>query len=1115
MYKVEDFSCVQAKNFTRLTNVRCYRTNQSGGSFIMVASITVGDVIVGESDQYAIFFVRLDAPATGTVTVDYTTSNGQASGFGNDYSGFSGTLTFAAGESVKMVRVPIVNDNFLEAAELFFLELSDATNANITRQYATATIIDNDAASGTPAVTVGDLVVDEASGQASFAIILNRPSTSTVSLNYATQNGSAVAGSDYVATSGSLNFAAGETVKIVTVALTNDVVAEANEAFGLVVSNLVGATTLDASATAIIGANDATAVANPNLLVDDIIVGERDGYVDFVVRLDAPATSVVTVDYTTSNGQASGFGNDYYGLAGTLTFAVGETVKTVRIPIINDTSAEASKIFFFELSDASNATITRQYATATIIDNDAASGTPVVTVGDLVVDEASGQASFAIILNRPSTSTVSLSYATQNGSAVAGSDYVATSGSLNFAAGETVKIVTVALTNDAVAEASESLDLVVSNLVGATTLDASATAIIGANDATAVFAPRLSVSAAVGLENASYLEFVVALDAPATTAVTVDYTTANGDASGFGNDYYGLAGTLTFAVGETIKTVRIPIINDTSAEPTQSFFFNLSDATNATIVGASATGTIIDNDTTPAVTSATIAGSAGFDILQGTAIRDVVTGGDGNDFITTGSGNDSLAGGNGNDILEGSVGDDQIDGGAGTDTASYAGAAQGVSVNLAFTAAQATGGAGTDTLVAIESIIGSNFDDVLTGSSAANILTGLAGNDRYVVGAGDVIVEAANGGTDAVSASVSFVLADNVETLTLTGSTAINGTGNALANSLVGNAAANVLTGGLGDDTLAGGLGNDTLDGGAGIDAASYAAATAAVTVNLATTGAQATGGAGSDTLTAIEAIIGGAFNDSLTGNAGNNALTGNAGNDTLQGGLGNDMLNGGDGIDTVSYAAATAGIKVSLALTTAQVTGGAGSDTLSAIENITGSALADTLTGGTSNNIINGGNGNDVIDGGNGNDTINGGAGNNILKGGAGNDTLVGSTGADLLTGGAGKDVLTGGTGNDRFIYLLKTDGVVGANADRITDLAAGDILDLSAIDANATTAGVNDTFVQVGAFSGVAGQFTLAFAAETNTTTLLGDTDGNGVADFSVVFTGDVTALTANWVL
>ncbi|WP_040308716.1 Calx-beta domain-containing protein, partial [Asticcacaulis biprosthecium] len=178
----------------------------------------------------------------------------------------------------------------------------------------------------TPVVSISDFVIDEAAGEASFVIILDRPSGLVVSLNYATQDGGAVAGSDYTAVSGSLNFAPGQTVHTVKVPLTNDTVTEGSEAFNLVISNLVNATTLDAVGTAVIGANDATPSIKPNILVDDVVVGEGQDFVDFIVRLDAPGTSAVTVNWETNSQTASI--NDYTSLSGYLTFSPGETIKT-------------------------------------------------------------------------------------------------------------------------------------------------------------------------------------------------------------------------------------------------------------------------------------------------------------------------------------------------------------------------------------------------------------------------------------------------------------------------------------------------------------------------------------------------------------------------------------------------------------------------------------------------------------------------------------------------------------------------------------------------------------------------------------------------------------------
>ena len=405
----------------------------------MATFISVADVTVGEKDGFADFVVTLDAPNVAAVTVNYQTFNGTAVG-GSDVTGTSGLLTFAPGETLKTVRVTVLNDAVVEPTENFGFQLfSPSANATIARNIATGTIIDNDAPSGTPVISINDFVIDEAAKEATFVITLDRPSVGVVSMSYATQNGTALAGADYVAASGTLSFAAGETAKTVKVSLLNDATPESSEAFNLVLSGFVGGTTLDPVGTAIIGENDAPAVATSNLTVEDVTVGESQTYADFLVRLDTPNTTAVTVNYQTFNGTAVG-GSDVVGQSGFLTFAAGETVKTVRVTLLNDTVAESIENFGFQLfSPSANATIARNVATATIIDNDAPSGTPVVSINDFVIDEAAKEATFVITLDRPSTSIVSMNYATQDGAALAGSDYVTTNGTLNFGPGETAQ----------------------------------------------------------------------------------------------------------------------------------------------------------------------------------------------------------------------------------------------------------------------------------------------------------------------------------------------------------------------------------------------------------------------------------------------------------------------------------------------------------------------------------------------------------------------------------------------------------------------------------------------------------------------------------------------------
>jgi len=221
-------------------------------------------------------------------------------------------------------------------------------------------------------------------------------------------------------------------------------------------------------------------------------------------------------------------------------------------------------------------------------------------------------------------------------------------------------------------------------------------------------------------------------------------------------------------------------------------------------------------------------GGAGDDVIDGGAGSDSLYGDADNDTLIGGAGNDLLDGGAGNDLLIGGVGDDTLIGGIGVDTASYAEATAAVSVSLAIVGAQDTLGAGFDSLDTIEILIGSRFNDTLTGGvgndtldggAGADILVGWLGNDTYMVdNAGDEVTEFSGFGTDLVMASISYALTNYVENLTLTGTANINGTGNALNNIIIGNAGTNILLGLEGDDRITPGGGNNIVDGGAGTD---------------------------------------------------------------------------------------------------------------------------------------------------------------------------------------------------------------------------------------------------------------------------------------------------------
>lgn len=342
---------------------------------------------------------------------------------------------------------------------------------------------------------------------------------------------------------------------------------------------------------------------------------------------------------------------------------------------------------------------------------------------------------------------------------------------------------------------------------------------------------------------------------------------------------------------------------------------------------------------------------------------------------------DTIVGGASDDVIEGAAGDDVLDGGAGSDTISYASASAGVAINLSLLMAQNTLGAGIDTISGFENLLGSAFNDTLTGDGNDNSITGGAGNDT-ISGGGGIDTADYSSATSGVTVSLSqtssqYTGGAGYDTL----SSMENLRGSKYNDTLNGSSGANSLFGGEGSDTLWGGAGDDLLDGGAGSDRASYSGAASAVTVDLSLSGSQNTLGAGVDTLVSIERLVGSSFNDTLKGSLEANTIDGGSGNDLIEGGDGDDSIIGGSGTDTVTYASATAGVTVNLALATTQNTVGAGADTITTVENLTGSAFDDTLKGSTAANTITGADGND---------TIYGGAGNDILLGGAGADVFV-----------------------------------------------------------------------------------------------------------------------------
>ena len=434
-----------------------------------------------------------------------------------------------------------------------------------------------------------------------------------------------------------------------------------------------------------------------------------------------------------------------------------------------------------------------------------------------------------------------------------------------------------------------------------------------------------------------------------------------------------------------------------------------------------------------------LTGSAYADTLTGNALANIINGGAGADKMIGGAGNDTYVVDNAGDVV-----DEVSNGGAGIDTilSSVTHTLETGVENLTLTGSDSINGIG-NALANI--LIGNSGNNVLNGMAGADTMNAGLGNDTYVVdNVGDIVID--SGGTDTVQSSVTFSLADtahvtgDIENLTLIGTAAINGTGNALANIITGNGAANILDGGAGADTLIGGAGNDTYivdnvgdvvneGSGSGTDLVK-----ASISFSLADT-AHVLGNVENLTLTGSANIngTGNTLANIITGNSGNNILDG--GNDTVA-----DTLSGGAGNDTYIFhindnlvEAANGGTDTVISALT--FTLGANFENLTLIGTTaidgTGNTLANVITGNSANNILNGGGGNDILEGMGGNDT---------LTGGAGNDTFVfrPGFGADKI-----KD-FTAGTGIGDVIELHSSIITDWASlAAHTTDTSAGVLID------------------------------------------------------------------------
>ena len=445
-------------------------------------ALSIDDVTVTEGDGANVnanFTVSLGAPSGRLVTVDFSTADGTATAPG-DYQTGNGTVSFPAGQTTQPVSIQVNGDLLDEIDEDFLVNLSNATNGVITDPQGTGTITDNDPLA---ALAVNDVTVTEGDAgtvSANFTVSLNTPSGRPVSVDYSTASGSATAPADYTAAAGTLNFAAGQTTRQATVQVNADLLDEDDETFTVNLSGAVDASIADSQGVGTITDNDPL----PTLSVNDVTVTEGNSGTTsavFTVTLGAISGRPVTVDFTTADSTATS-PTDYAATSGQLTFAPGQTTRTVTVLVNGDLIDEGTETYFLNLTNPGNATIADNQGGGTIIDDD---GEPQLSVNDVTVLETntgSVNATFTVSLTPASGQTVSVGYSTQNGSATSPADFTGTGGSLVFTPGQTTRTFDVQVNGDLLDEIDESFTVHLSSPVNATIADDSGLGTITDND---------------------------------------------------------------------------------------------------------------------------------------------------------------------------------------------------------------------------------------------------------------------------------------------------------------------------------------------------------------------------------------------------------------------------------------------------------------------------------------------------------------------------------------------------------------------------------------------------------------------------------------------------------
>lgn len=565
--------------------------NDLPGTFVFSSTLYV----TSESNAFARITVLRTNGNRGQVSVTLSANGGTATP-SVDYAAFSTVLDFADGETFRTFDIQVFQDIAVEGTETISLLLSNpqppggSTNGAAIGTPGVATLQINDDEVGV-GFSLANYSVNEVDGTAVITVIRTGDTNGAFFVAANTSDASAVGGADYSPTSIVLSFAPGVITQTFNVTIIDDQLAEGNEALNLTLSSPSGGVALGPIATATltildndVGYNFSSATyATNEAFVTMVITVLRTGF--------QGATS--SVDFATSDGTAIS-GLDYQANQGTLVFGLGQTSATFTVFIFGDFVVENNETVLLSLANPSPGTFLGPQSTAvlSILDDDTSVGFSQL---EYVTHEQTN-ALITLVRRGAATQPVSVTFSTLNGSALAPADYTAVNVTVTWAANDVApKTIPIAIVPDGIPEGSETVNLQLSNPVGAFIDPASAPAVLRIVDNAGVIA-FASASYTVIEGNVNALINLVRTGG-SNGVVSVNWGITGGSATP-GEDYSGSAGTVVFASNEVVKPILLPILEDGSTEGVESVVLTLTTASGGARVGNPSTAvlSITDND---------------------------------------------------------------------------------------------------------------------------------------------------------------------------------------------------------------------------------------------------------------------------------------------------------------------------------------------------------------------------------------------------------------------------------------------------------------------------------------------------------------------------------------